>query len=222
MGSQQVTLAHSIDLAGFNLGATRLLAQQVPPDDVAWQISAPAVEQSAPLVEQVRGARTRAARAVVPQSFVRLAELVVLHRDPARFDMLYRALWRLVHEPDLRNDPGDADLVRLRQMAHAVRRDTQKMKARLAFRQLALRGTAVSVAWYEPTHLVTGAVAQWLSKRKVARWILLTPERSVQWDGSRLLSAPPLISTQRPAPSASDQVWGRVLLEQPWLALPDS
>ncbi len=43
------------------------------------------------------------------------------HRDQDRFALLYRLLWRLVHEPGLRHDPADPDMVRAHHMAHAVR-----------------------------------------------------------------------------------------------------
>src|SRR5690349_20228932 len=136
MSLVQVPLADPVDVSGFHSEATRLLAQQVPPETVQWS-AAPAhtVEEQALDVGHA-AIRNRAARAIIPQSFIRMSELVVLHHDPQRFDLLYRALWRLVYEPDLKNDLADADLARLRQMAQAVRRDIQKMKARVEFRPL--------------------------------------------------------------------------------------
>jgi DNA polymerase len=52
-----------------------------------------------PLEADRAAIRNRAARAIIPQSFIRMSELVVLHRDADRFDLLYRSLWRLVYEP---------------------------------------------------------------------------------------------------------------------------
>jgi len=92
----QVPLSHQTDIAGFHGEATRLLAQQVPPETVQWS----AAEQPDVTEEKVdserASIRSRAARAIIPQSFVRMSELVVLHRDPLRFDLLYRSLWRRV------------------------------------------------------------------------------------------------------------------------------
>ncbi|HEY0823027.1 MAG TPA: DUF4130 domain-containing protein, partial [Ramlibacter sp.] len=169
-------------------------------------------------LEENRAAiRHRAARAIIPQSFVRMSELVVLHRDPERFDLLYRSLWRLVYEPDLKHDFGDHDLARLRQMAQAVRRDIQKMKTRLSFRPLQLKGQAIAVAWYEPAHYVCETVGAWLAKREPAsRWILLTPDRCLRWDGARLLSAPAVAPMQPPLAECSDADWARVLEALPW------
>ena len=146
-----------------------------------------------------------------------MSELVVLHRDPQRFDLLYRTLWRLVYEPELKNDFGDQDLARLRQMAQAVRRDLQKMKTKLVFRPLHIRGELVPVAWYEPTHYISESVGAWLAKREPGTsWILLTPDRSMRWDGEHLLSAPAVAPGQEPMAERSDEDWATVLQAMPW------
>jgi probable DNA metabolism protein len=217
MSLVQVPLSHQVDVSGFHSEATRLLAQQVPPDTVQWCAApAQAVEEEA--IDAERAAiRNRAARAIIPQSFIRMSELVVLHRDPRRFDLLYRSLWRLVYEPDLKNDFGDTDLSRLRQMAQAVRRDIQKMKARLEFRPLTLRDQAVQVAWYEPAHYVCETVGAWLARRDAeSHWILLTPDRSMRWDGARLLSAP-AVAPMEHGQAMTDQEREHVLEGLPWL-----
>ena len=210
----QVPLSDQVDVAGFHSEATRLLALQVPPQEVKWS-AAPAQDVEEESLEEGRAAiHNRAARAIIPQSFIRMSELVVLHRDPDRFDLLYRSLWRLVYEPDLKHDFGDNDMARLRQMAQAVRRDIQKMKTRLAFRPLQVKGGTVDVAWYEPTHYVSETVGAWLAKRDPDKpWIVLTPDRSMRWDGKHLLSAPAV------APLAGNDPtdWGRVLEALPWV-----
>jgi probable DNA metabolism protein len=213
----QVPLSHPVDVAGFHSEATRLLAQQVPPDTVEWS-AAPAQRVEEENLNAGRAAiRNRAARAIIPQSFIRMSELVVLHRDPLRFDLLYRSLWRLVYEPDLKNDFSDTDLSRLRQMAQAVRRDMQKMKSRLAFRLMTLRGEPVPVAWHEPAHHVSESVGTWLAKRDPrACWMLLTPDRSMRWDGARLLSAP-AVPLMPDGPPENDAEWARVLEALPWV-----
>nr|WP_236599811.1 DUF4130 domain-containing protein [Ramlibacter alkalitolerans] len=145
-----------------------------------------------------------------------MSELVVLHRDPQRFDLLYRSLWRLIYEPELRHDLADSDLARLRQMAQAVRRDIQKMKARLEFRPLTVHEESVRVAWYEPAHYVAETVGAWLAKREPeSHWVLLTPDRSMRWDGQRLVSAPALAPTQDGQPMG-DEERARALEGLPW------
>ena len=212
----QVPLSQ-VDVAAFHSEATRLLARQVPPETVEW-CAAPAQDVEEEDLHAARAAiRNRAARAIIPQSFIRMSELVVLHRDAHRFDLLYRSLWRLVYEPELKNDLSDTDMARLRQMAQAVRRDIQKMKVRLEFRPLEIHGDQVPVAWYEPAHYVCETVGTWLAQRNPEPgWILLTPDRSMRWDGHKLLSAPS-VAPGRNGPPATDPEWARVLEALPWL-----
>lgn len=213
----QVPLSHQVDVAGFHSEATRLLAGLVPPEQIVWS-AAPAQSVAPEDLEESRAAiRNKAARAIIPQSFVRMSELVVLHRDPQRFALLYRALWRLVYEPDLRKDTGDPDLALLRQMAQAVRRDIQKMKSRLSFRVVTLKGAPAEVAWYEPAHYVAETVAAGLAREQPGRrWILLTPDRSLHWNGEKLLGAPAVAPAQQPGAQRSDADWSRVLEAMPW------
>ncbi len=213
----QVPLSHPVDIVGFHAEATRLLARQVPPETVEWSAEpAAGIDQQ---LEEAARARigSRAARAIIPQSFVRMSELVVLHRDADRFDLLYRSLWRLVYEPDLKNDFSDNDLARLRQAAQAVRRDMQKMKSRMQFQPLVLKGRPMGVCWYEPAHFIAETVGAWQARRNpMAHWLLLTPDRSLRWDGERLLAAPGQVSGRQPADMTPD-AWRAVLEAQPWL-----
>lgn len=212
----QVPLSHPADVAGFHSEATRLLTGQVAPEAVVWTAAPAHSVDEQPLEPDRAAIRNRAARAIIPQSFIRMSELVVLHRDAQRFDLLYRVLWRLVHEPDLKQDASDADIARLRQMAQAVRRDIQKMKVKLAFRDLDLHGAAMQVAWYEPAHYVCELVGGWLAQREPERhWILLTPDRSMRWDGRRLLSGPAVAPDGAGAPR-QDADWSRLLEALPW------
>lgn len=183
----QARLASETDLAGFREEARSLLAHQVPPDEVDW-LTAHNSDQFAEVVPaDGKGSRhvPRAAMAIVPASFLRLCEIVVLHRDPDRFALLYRLLWRLVHEPGLRSDPIDADMLTAQQMGQAVRRDLHKMKAFLRFRTVeeGKGGTLpLQLAWFEPAHHILEAAAPWFVRRfGQQRWAVLTPERSVRW-----------------------------------------
>ncbi|MCG2592772.1 DUF4130 domain-containing protein [Ramlibacter sp. XY19] len=211
----QVPLSHQTDIAGFHGEATRLLAQQVPPDTVQWTAANDRDVSEAPVEDDRATIHSRAARAIIPQSFVRMSELVVLHRDPQRFDLLYRSLWRLVYEPELKHDRQDADLAHLRQMAQSVRRDIQKMRNRVMFRPLQVKGATVHAAWYEPTHLVTETVGGVLTRQeRPAPWMLLTPDRCLHWDGMRLLSAPGLASGLRERDT--DDAWVAAIAALPW------
>ena len=194
----EALLASETDIAGFREEARQLLGHQVPPQEVHWH-AAPALDTNpfavpAQAIESRPKGVPRAVFAIVPASFARLCEVVVLHSDPGRFSLLYRLLWRLVHEPELRSDPLDPDMLLAQQMAQAVRRDLHKMKAFLRFRLVedpAQHQHALHVAWFEPTHHIVEAAAPWFAKRYAAlHWIIRTPERSVEWDGVSLHFGP--------------------------------
>lgn len=207
----QARLASETDLAGFREEVRLLLRQQVPPEAVQWEtppaddpdlFADPAAAEGGP-----RGL-PKAASAIVPASFLRLCEVVVLHHDPQRFALLYRLLWRLVHEPGLRNDPVDADMLHAHQMAQSVRREIHKMKALLRFRRVPTEdGGALQLAWSDPAHHILAAVAPWFAKRVPPRWAIMTPERSVEWDGERLHYAPGPGRARAPRPDAGDEAW---------------
>ncbi|MGZ5272243.1 MAG: UdgX family uracil-DNA binding protein [Ramlibacter sp.] len=210
-------LHSQIDLTGFRNEARDLLAHQVPPDQVHWETSSePGTEAdlfAPPAADAPRTARSipRAATAIVPASFLRLCEVVVLHHEPQRFALLYRLLWRLVHEPTLRNDPIDPDMLQAQQMAQSVRRDMHKMKAFLRFRPVPDEehpGELLHVAWFEPTHHIVEAVAPWFARRFAnMRWAILTPERSVRWDGQQLLFGPGGSRADAPPADAGEALW---------------
>jgi probable DNA metabolism protein len=90
-----------------------------------------------------------------------------------------------------------------------VRRDIHKMKALLRFRPTpdGLGGT-IQLAWFEPAHHIVEAVAPWLAKRTPSPpWVIITPERSVEWDGRQLHYAPGVPRGRVPAADADDQAW---------------
>lgn len=208
MIATEARLASETDLAGFRAESRELLAQQVHPDTVQWQTRKPAAAElfTAPLPAAASRPKSvaRAAAAIVPASFLRLCESVVLHRDPERFALLYRLLWRLVHEPQLRNDAADPDMMRAQHMAHAVRRDIHKMKSYLKFVPL----DGLQVAYFEPSHHVLEAVAPWFARRHGGQpWVIFTPERSVRSDGQKLLYAPGLARDRVPRTEGDTAGW---------------
>ena len=94
-----VPLSHQVDIAGFHHEATRLLALQVAPETVQWSAAPIDQADAAPLLEPLNASiRNRAARAIVPQSFVRMSELVVLHRDASVGDFYHGQIFEGVRQ----------------------------------------------------------------------------------------------------------------------------
>ncbi len=206
----EVKLVGYTDLAGFRSEAQQLLAHQVPPDEVHWVLDLQGAGGFSDLQQATRPQNVpRAATAIVPASFTRLCEFVVLHRSPARFDLLYRLLWRFVHEPRLRSDPGDADMLQAQHLAHAVRRDLHKLKSNLRLHPIRdAAGEEWQVGCHEPSHHVIEAAAAWFSKRLPApRWALFTPERSVRCEDGNLLFGPGLPAADMPEQAVGDEAW---------------
>ena len=124
------TLAGGADLEGFRHACRTLWAEQVEPGRVRWQIGSEADETPDAVPPAPVAATPPVVRTLhVPAAFMPLCEQVILHRDPGRFDLLYRLLWRLQTEPGLRNDPRDADWVRAQEMAGEVHDDMVKSAA---------------------------------------------------------------------------------------------
>ncbi|MGQ2979819.1 MAG: UdgX family uracil-DNA binding protein [Polaromonas sp.] len=219
-----VTLQGPADLEGFRRAARALLAQHMLPEQVSWHSSDAPVQDLfasgiAGAVEATsaihKAAFNDAPPVSVPPEFVTLCETAILHRDPNRFGLLYRILWRLVHEPGLRHDPLDADMVKAQQMAQAVRRDQHKMKAFVRFRTVQdetfrshPEGGPLHVAWFEPEHHIVEAIAPFFARRFTQmRWAVLTPERSIDWNGAQLSFGPGASKSDAPPADAGEALW---------------
>ena len=83
----EARLASETDLAGFREEARALLAHQVPPEAVHWQTAqaqnSDQFSDPAVAADNRRRSVPKAASAIVPASFLRLCEVVVLHSDPS-------------------------------------------------------------------------------------------------------------------------------------------
>lgn len=166
--------------------ARALLAAGAPPESLQWEDALAA--QKSLFAASVPSAPVLApsARApAVPRRFVALAEKVVLHRDRARLDLLYRALWRVTHgERDLLDVSLDPLVARLLAMAAEVDRDVHHMEAFVRFRRVDAGGDAWHVARYRPDHRILSRVAPFFAERfSDMRWAILSPDGAVVYDG---------------------------------------
>jgi putative DNA modification/repair radical SAM protein len=122
--------------------------------------------------------------------------------------LLYRLLWRITHgERSVLTNPADADVLRATALAQAVRRDTHKMKAFVRFREVPGQPDAF-IAWFEPQHHIVDRVAPFFARRFTGmRWAILTPSRSVAWDGQALAFGPGARREDAPAEDAREALW---------------
>ncbi|WP_375689466.1 UdgX family uracil-DNA binding protein [Pseudooceanicola sp. LIPI14-2-Ac024] len=165
--------------------ARRLIAAQIPPEDVLWTFATPAQDD---LFAGTTPAPMPTAPITVPKSFVALADTVAWHADPERFARLYALLWRLRDHPGLMQDRGDPDLARLRQMEKNVRRCAHKMKAFVRFRDIDGDGPRRAfAAWFEPTHHTVEPTAPFFTRRFADMdWMIVTPDVTARFDAGRL------------------------------------
>ena len=84
--------------------------------------------------ESAHGVAT--ARPHVPRAFLEAAKVAAVHRSAARWNLLYRILYRLQAEPNLLKLETDDDVTDLLQLEAQVRRDLHKMHAFVRFRKV--------------------------------------------------------------------------------------
>ncbi len=167
----------------------------------------------------------------VPKSFLESAEVAAVHRDPERWNLLYRLLYRLQTQPDLLKIEVDSDVGRLRSLVQQVRRDLHKMHAFVRFRKVEadpmdeanpftghLAGAAGEasksrehfVAWYQPDHRILSLAAPFFAERFAGmQWTILTPDDSVSWDpaAKQLAFGPGVPREQAPASDELEGMW---------------
>ncbi len=194
-------------LPAWRDAAREALLRGVAPSQLDWLegsetslLDAPAVQRAPMLAD--------ASAPNVPRDFLELAATCLCHHDPQRLALLYRLLWRIVHgERSVLSNPADADVLRATALAQAVRRDTHKMKAFVRFREVPGQPDAF-IAWFEPQHHIVDRVAPFFARRFTGmRWAILTPSRSVAWDGQALAFGPGARREDAPAEDARESLW---------------
>ena len=195
----------------WRAAARGLLAEGVPPSGVLWADARAPEQGLLPGLASSKGeeAAIPASGARVPSAFVKIARDAALHRDPERWPLLYRVLWRLTHgETHLLEIEVDDDVRRMVLLEKAVRRDAHKMHAFVRFRRVEEGGEEVFVAWHRPDHFILEKVAPFFVERfGVQRWSILTPDASAFWDGDQLRFGPGVPRTAAPAGDELEDLW---------------
>ncbi|MEG8038954.1 UdgX family uracil-DNA binding protein [Sphingomonas sp. LR60] len=202
------TLSAPDDMDAWREAARALIAADVPPDRVVWQVGTAAEDLFATAAEPAGAPPPAASPLRVSRAFIALAGDAILHRDPERFALLYTLLWRLRDMPRLVEDHADPLVRRLEGLAKAVRRDIHKMRAFVRFRSVTDDDGDRYVAWFEPEHhIVRGNAAFFVNRFASMRWSILTPEVSIHWDGARLTEGPAAVRGDAPEGDPVEEVW---------------
>ncbi len=145
----------------------------------------------------------------ISKAFVEIAKVVICHHDTQKYALLYRVLWRIVHEnKHLLNLKTDDDVMKLRTMSKAVYRDGYKITAFLRFREMNHDGHAQFIAWHEPEHYTLERVVPFFKKRfKNMNWSILTPYRAAYWDQNNIYFEDNPDPEQFPKDDNFEQYW---------------
>lgn len=201
----RVQLDRPDDFHGWRDAARAAALADLAPDVLLWQTRGEAGDLFGEGAHDVLPPPVRA-RFSVPKKFFVLAQSVVLHRDPARFDLLYTMLVRLRHDPEAIEDEADPLRRRLDRLAKEVRRDIHKMRAFVRFREV----DGIYVAWFEPEHyIVRYNAAFFMGRFATMRWSILTPDLSIHWDGESLQEGPPGSRGSLPPGDPVEVLWKR-------------
>jgi DNA polymerase len=203
----RIPLQVGADLDGFRHAARGLIARDLPPDAVEWTAGPESM-----LFGEAFNSEDTAPPLSLPRAAGELIELVVCHRDPERFALLYRLIWRLLHgERSLLDVQSDPLVHRLEAMRKSVRRDLHKMHAFLRFRETTdPDGGERFVAWFEPEHDILAATADFFVERfRAMRWSILTPGGSLYWDRESLTFGPPALKSDAPDGDSFEGAWRR-------------
>ena len=196
--------------------ARALIGQQVPPAEVHWidRRSVSGQQQSDLFETAIESSPDPTPESApvsinVPAAFLAIARTVSHHRNPARWTLLYRMLWRLTHgEKHLLNVASDDDVIEATRMEKAVRRDAHKMKAFVRFRRVDDPEGERYVAWHRPDHYSLRYTCDFFARRfDVMRWTIMTPDETATWDGHRLSFGPGMPRSEAPDDDDLETLW---------------
>ena len=184
--------------------ARKCLQKEIAPDDILWTgggqnnlFENNFTEEKAEQVFKV------------PADFLPLAETVVCFDDAERWSLLYRLLFRLVHENrNLLHIESDDDVRRARLMEKAIYRDVHKFHAFVRFRRIEIDGKEIFVAWHEPHHFTLERSAPFFVRRFGAiRFSILTPKGCAHWDLENLIFSSGVSKQCAPPRDATEDFW---------------
>ena len=216
---------HSIESAdpvfeAWRAKARRLLAAETAPQHAHWDDANQAslldhgADTHGSILDAVhefdRDLHAGSSMRISPR-LLRLFQACACHRDPRRYAIMYRLLWRATHgERDVLDDAADDDVRALTQMAKSVDRDCHKMHAYVRFRELpaALASGPHFVASYVPEHHILRRAAPFFVRRfGTMVWTIATPDGAAHWDRARLSFMPVDSALTPPAADDKEALW---------------
>jgi uracil-DNA glycosylase len=192
---------------GWRTAAREFASHQVHPKDIQWN------EETLSLFthfEEPQNLKTHHSTSLkVPAEFIKIAETVSYARDPDRWDLLYRILYRLNFEnPNLMNISVDPDISRATHLKISVGKDIHKMHAFVRFKKLMIEDEETYIAWHKPEHLTVKPGTPFFARRfGDKRWSIFTPDESAHWDLKELTFGPGMEQHEFQIQDGWDEVW---------------
>ncbi len=204
----EVVLSSETDSNGWRKAARKACASGIAPGQLVWRVPGQAEALNLiPYASLPEVALERTMR--INKALLKEIDTALLHSDPNRFDLAYRLIWRSQAEPKIHQNPADPDVKKLYQLTKNIRRDIHKMHAFVRFRKIGENdGREQFVAWFEPEHHITAAVAPFFRNRFAGMdWLILTPECSIGWDGKNLSYGPGGNKSDVPGEDSIEDDW---------------
>ena len=197
----RIVLARETDWDGWRTATRAHVLSGTPPETITWSIGADKLSAGDPLPDGTGSFG-------VPRALVALAAQAIQARDPDRFDLLYRLVWRAQAGEPVLEQRDDPELARARRLALAVRAEAHRMRTHLRFLPLQDTNPTLHLGWDAPAHSVLEANAQLLAQRFAGlHFAILTPDTSAHWDGAELRFGPGLDPALVPDDNALAAQW---------------
>jgi DNA polymerase len=207
---QHIQLNGGADLQGFRQALRILIWCSIPSEQVTWSIR----EEPDLFGGQLPAVYGAAGKPIVlPRPVADLIRLVVCHRHPEKYALLYNLVWQMRRPkdplPELYRNAADPLVNKLGLMAKDVSRDIHKMRAFLRFREVNDQAAGERfIAWFEPEHFILEETAQFFVDRfNSLDWTILTPKGSLWWDRKELAIGPPASRSDAPEADAFELGW---------------
>ena len=139
IASKFETMKHLLlepDFEAWRVAARDALRAGYAPAEIDLQDATVSTPLSLALEPDESPAGTRFEHPHVPKAFLEAARIAAVHRDPERWNLLYRLLFRLQSERNLLHVETDNDVAHLLRLEGQVRRDLHKMHAFVRFRKV--------------------------------------------------------------------------------------
>jgi probable DNA metabolism protein len=204
-----ISLNSETDFEGWRTAARALALNNMTPAEVTWTVEGNEPELFEPSTPAPPLGTTHGTFNVSAK-FVELAQTAILHRNPQRFAILYRLLWRLRSNHDLLDVATDPDVAQVTAMAKAVRRDEHKMHAFVRFREVGRERESHFIARFEPEHHIVELAAPFFAGRFAdVAWSILTPDVCAHWDGRAVSFTPGVSKSDAPSEDRLEETWRR-------------